>query len=172
MLGAVGTIDLNGLLNTDSILVRGADTRRLDGSLVDADGLLEGRSGPAVVSVDSGFVYADSLLVGGRSAVGSVDSGLVYANSLFKRTRAAVCSVNSGFVYTNSLLDNGRSAVVAVDNGLGEVNVLAVAWLVSSTVLTLDLVNGAEVLVVHVVVVRVMVVVPMSVNLKPSIRVR
>lgn len=173
--GAFGAVDLNGLLNTNSVLVRGADARSFDGGLVDVDGLLD-NSGPTVVvvvAVDGGLVYADGLLVGSRSAVGSVDSGLVYTNSLLeRRSGTAVCSVDSGFVYTNSLLDNGGSAaLVVVDNGLGNANVLAVAWLVSSTVLTLDLVNGAELLVVDVMpVVRVAIVVAVNVKLDMSVR--
>lgn len=125
-----------------------------------------------MVSFDSGFVYTDGLLVGGRSAVCSVNSSLVYTNGfLERRSGSAVCSVDSTFVYANGFLDNSGSAVVAVDSGLGDVNVLAVAWLVSSTVLTLDLVNRAKVLVVDVVVMRVVIVVPVSVNLNPRIRV-
>lgn len=84
MLGTMGTINLNGLLNTNSVLVRGADARSFDGGLVDVNGFLERRSGPAVLSVNGGFVYADGLLVGGRSAVGSVNSSLVYTNGFLE----------------------------------------------------------------------------------------
>lgn len=62
----------------------------------------------------------------------------------------------------------------AVNDSLGHADVLTVAWLVSSTVFTLDLVNGAEILFRKrlVVVMRlVTVMVPVGVDFNMSVRV-
>lgn len=175
----------DGFLYKNGVLARRADARRLNGGFVDVDGFLEHCGSAVVVAVDNGLVYADGFFERRRgwSPVGSVDGALVYADGFLDGWGgAAGGGVNGGLFYTDGLLE-GRTVVVvvmgggmaAVYNGLGDVHVLAVAWLVASTVFTLDLVDGAEVLVVLVVVPvvrRVVVVVSVSVDFNVRINVR
>lgn len=152
-------VDFDGFLNTDGLLGGGVDARRFDGGLVDANGLLdEVRSVVVVVTmaVDNSLVDTDSLLQDRALVVMmvAVDNSLVDADSLLE-DRALVVMV------------------VAVDNSLGHTNVFTVAWLVSSTIFTLDLVDGAVVLLrQRLVVAVVMVVIPVKVEFNVRIGVR
>ena len=79
-------------------------------------------------------------------------------------------------VVTNSLLDDG-AATRGVDGGLGYADVLTVTRLGTSTVPTLDVVDGregdggAKLGPVVMVVMIVVIVVPVSVDLNAGIRV-
>lgn len=160
--------DINRLLDTNGFLGRRIHVRGLDGGFVDADGLLDDLRVVVMVVV-------------------AVDSSLGHANVLSNGSRTVVAMrINGGLVDADSLLDYLRAVVVvrvvrvaggvlrAVDNRLGHTNFLTVAGLVSSTIFTLDLVNGAVVLLRErlVVVVRlVMVVVPVRVDFNKGVRV-
>lgn len=88
---------------------------------------------------------------------------------------------NDSLVDADGLVDDRALVVVmvvrvmrrAVNDSLGHADVLTVAWLVSSTVFTLDLVNGAEIFFRKrlVVVVRLVTVVTVGVDLNMSVRV-
>lgn len=157
-----GSVNLDGLVDTDSVPVGRSHTRNLDGSLVYLDGLLED-----------------------RTADRTVDGSLVNVNGLLE-DRAANRGVNDGFVDMDGLLVGRRPGVVVVtvvvvivavtilDNGFGQANVFAVTGLIASTVFTLDLVNGSVVLfrdhrLRTVVMVMVMSV---GVDFNTSVRIR
>lgn len=144
-------------------------------SLLYKNGVLERRANAR--GLDDGFVDSDGFFNDCGSAVAlAVDNGLVYANAFLERRGnwSAGSCVNGGLFHTDGFLE-GRATVMvrvaAVYNGLGDLDVLAVAWLITSTVFTLDLVDGAEVLVV-LVVRRVVVVVPVCVDFNVRINVR
>lgn len=179
LLAVLGRGGLDSLLDADGVLVmRGADARGFD-SLVDADGFLDNGGSAVVVAVavDNCLVYTDGLFEGGGgpAVAVAVNNCLVYTNSFCNRRGgpAVAVSVNNSLFYTGGLLEGGTALVLmvvaAVNNAFGYADVLTVAWLVASTVFTLDLVDGAEVLVV--LVVRVMVVVAVSVDLNARINV-
>lgn len=153
VLGAVGAVEFDSLFNADSVLDGRADARGLDGGLGHTNVLPERRRADAG-SFDGSFGHTDVLLYR-RADAGSVDGGLVD---------------------TYGLGENLRSAVGAVDSGLSYADVLTIAGLVSSTVFTLDLVDGAVVLLrqrlVVAVVVVVVVTVPVGVNFNVGVRVR
>lgn len=76
-------------------------------------------------------------------ARGAIDLDcLVYADSLV-HGRADLGSLDDVLVVANSLLDDG-AAMRGLDGGLGHADVLAVTRLGTSTVPTLDVVNGGE----------------------------
>lgn len=149
VLGAAGAVELNGLLDTDGVLGGRADARGFDG----------------------GLGHTNVFPERGRAETRSFDGSLGHTDVLPYR-RANVGSVDGGFVNTNGLLDNLRSAVGSVDSGLSYADVLTVARLVSSTIFTLDLVDGAVVLLrqrLVVAMVVMVVTVPVGVDLNVGI---
>lgn len=180
----LGALDLDGLLDTDGVLGKRTEVRGLDDGLVDTNSLLEGRADAR--GLDSCLVDTDGLLDHLRPVVVvvmmvAVDDSLSHTNVLPNRSRTvgAVVRANDCLVDADSLLNDGALVVVvmvvrAVNNSLGHTDVLTVAWLVSSTVFTLDLINWAQVLLrkrLVVVVWLVTVVVPVGVNFNMSVRV-
>lgn len=159
VLWALGAVDLDCLLNTYSVLVRGADVGRLDGSLLDVDRVLV--KGADAGRLNDGLVDSNGLLDHRPAVVvRSADGGLVDVDTFLDRWSAVVVgTVDNSLVDVDRLLDYGSAAAVvvemgrSVDNRLGHADVLTVVGLVPSTVLTLDLVNGAVVLLLVVVVV-------------------
>lgn len=182
----LGALDLDSLLDVDGVLGKRTEAKGLDGGLVDTDGLLDRRTDAG--RLDKGLVDADGLLDHLRTVVVvvmvAVDNSLGHADVFLDRsgTVATVVRANDGLVDTNGLLDRSGTLVMvvvvmvrAVDDSLSYVDLLAVAWLVTSTIFTLDLVDGAQVLLrkrLVVVVGMVTVVVTVDVELNMSVRVR
>lgn len=163
--------DINRLLDTGGFLGRRIHAGGLDGGFVDADGLLDDLRVVVmvVVAVDSSLGHANVLSNGSRTVVAMrTNGGLVDADSLLDYLRAVVV------VRVVRVMRVAGGVLRAVDNRLGHTNFLTVAGLVSSTIFTLDLVNGAVVLLrerLVVVVGLVMVVVPVRVDFNKGVRV-
>lgn len=125
-------------------------------------------------------------LLKGRTADSAVDSSLVYVNGLLE-DRTADRSVNNGFVNVDGLLV-GRSVVMVVvvmvvmmtvvvtvlNNGFGYAHVFAVTGLITSTIFTLDLVDGRVVLLGNygLGTTVVVMVVSVCVNFNTCVRIR
>lgn len=145
-----------------------AHTGKLDGSLVYVNGLLEDRTADGM-TVDGGFVYVNSLLEDRTADRWGLNECFVDTNGLLVRRRPMVVGV------VNVTVVMAIVVLTILNDSLGHTNVLAVTRLITSTVFTLDFINGSVVVLLGdygLGTVLVMMVVSVGVNFNTSVRIR